>query len=147
MHINLGVLGTQSINFFRDYSKRCAFPIANNESIVKVGEGNVIDIMLYVSILTNEIPTNDYEIFIRKGSKYLKICCIGITDFKSHKISNDGGLEGYKFYLLYSGIRYNIKFEPKIGVGEYMVDLYEANEGKSKLLLSTPIYVEHSEGG
>lgn len=147
MHVNLAVLGTQPISIFRDISKRCSVPIANNDSIIEVVEGNVMDIMVYVSILTNEIPTNEYKVYIRKGNKSFLMNRIDINDFKVHKISKENNLGNYRICLLYSGLHYNIPFDRNIGLGEYVVDLYEVIDGKRNLLISTPVYVEYSKKG
>lgn len=142
MHINLAVLGTRSINWDDSYYKRISFPLANNEGVALVVKSSYIDIMIYVSIMTNEIPNKTYSLFISKGEKSLKLIDLSIDDFKKCELENMNRRGGYKYVLVWSGLNYNITYNSKLGEGEYMVALCENKENdKPTLLLSTPIYL------
>ena len=105
-------------------------------------KSSYIDIMIYVSIMTNEIPNKTYSLFISKGEKSLKLIDLSIDDFKKCELENMNRIGGYKYVLVWSGLNYNITYNSKLGEGEYMVTLCENKENdKPMLLLSTPIYL------
>lgn len=142
MHVNLAVLGTQPIKLYKEFSKRFAVPVANLDSIINVVEGDVMDIMLYVSIMTNEIPTNEFKLYIGKGDRIFEMCCINVNDFKVHMFSEENAYSDCKCCLIYSGIRYNVPFEREIGFGDYVIALTEVGADNEKLLVTVPIHVQ-----
>lgn len=142
MNVNLAVLGTQPIKLYNEFSKRFAVPIANLDSTINVVEGDVMDIMLYVSIMTNEIPTNEFKLYICKGEMSFELCCLDVNDFKVHTFPEENTYNDYKCCLIYSGISYNIPFEPTLGFGDYVIALTEVNDNSEKLLVTAPIHVQ-----